>query len=159
MILIHKKTCRLSPGGVTISAFDHIKKDTEISRKNMLPCGSLPSSFSLSSSSFTKNPFYLQIYTLPMGGAKFVHPALFSIFITSLDLHVLVYSKNALGLCGILIAVFFPPLSLFFSFWSFRLFVVVVLYLFAAPFQSTLYITAYLPRLTKDDKGGRGGTG
>lgn len=57
MILIHKKTCRLSPGGVTISAFDHIKKDTEISRKNMLPCGSLPSSFSLSSSSFTKNPF------------------------------------------------------------------------------------------------------
>lgn len=114
MILIHKKTCRLSPGGVTISAFDHIKKDTEISRKNMLPCGSLPSSFSLSSSSFTKNPFYLQIYTLPMGGAKFVHPALFSIFITSLDLHVLVYSKNALGLCGILIAVFSPSFTLFF---------------------------------------------
>lgn len=103
MIWIHKKTCRLSPGGVTISAFDHIKKDTEISRKNMLPCGSLPSSFSFSSSSFTKNPFYLQIYTLPMGGAKFVHPALFSIFITSLDLNVLVYSKNALGLCGILL--------------------------------------------------------
>lgn len=157
MILIRKKTCRLSPGGVTLSAFDHIKKDTEISSKNMLACGSLPSFF-FSSFSFTKNPFYLQIYTLPMGGAKFVHPALFSIFITSLDLNVLVYSKNALGLCGILIAVFFP-LSLFFSFWRFRLFFVVVLYLFAAPFQSTLYITAYLPRLTKDDKGGRGGTG
>lgn len=49
-----------------------------------------------------------------MGGAKFVHPALFSIFITSLDLHVLVYSKNALGLCGILIAVFFPLFHSFF---------------------------------------------
>lgn len=70
MILIHKKTCRLSPGGVTISAFDHIKKDTEISRKNMLPCGSLLSSFSLSSSSFTKKPFLFTDLHTPNGRSK-----------------------------------------------------------------------------------------
>jgi len=36
-----QKACWLSPGGVTISAFDHIKTETEISSKNILPYSSL----------------------------------------------------------------------------------------------------------------------
>lgn len=114
MILIHKKTCRLSPGGVTISAFDHIKKTLRLAGRICCPVVLSPPPSPCPPPLLQKKPFYLQIYTLPMGGAKFVHPALFSIFITSLDLHVLVYSKNALGLCGILIAVFFPLFHSFF---------------------------------------------